>query len=100
MPAISGSVSQGKTLFLIYCAPCHGTSARGDGPLALHLADPSADLRRPGFHNVRPGEPLESALARIVRYGLAPTSMPGHEWLTDRQVSDLVAYVKTLKEME
>ncbi|MFL6192769.1 MAG: cbb3-type cytochrome c oxidase subunit II [Thermoanaerobaculia bacterium] len=93
-----GSTARGRTLFLNLCAPCHGASARGDGPLALHLADPYADLRRAGFHNVRADEPLEPALARIVRYGLAPTSMPGHEWLTDRQVADLVAYVKTLKE--
>ena len=35
-------------------------------------------------------------LARIVRHGLPPTSMPGHEWLTDQQIADLVAYVKTL----
>lgn len=93
------SAVRGKALFATYCAACHGASARGDGPLALRLGDPYADLRKPGFHALaRSTEPEDQALARIVRYGLAPTSMPGHEYLTDQQVADLVAYVRTLPE--
>ena len=98
-PMPPSSAVQGEALFAIYCAACHGVSARGDGPLALRLGDPYADLRKPGFHALaRSTEPEDRALARIVRYGLAPTSMPGHEYLTDQQVADLVAYVRTLPE--
>lgn len=88
------STSRGAALFASYCAACHGAQGRGDGPLAANLHDPYVNLRKPGFHSLQ--RPDDAALARIVRHGLPPTSMPGHEWLTDQQVADLVAYVKTL----
>jgi cytochrome c oxidase cbb3-type subunit 2 len=98
IPFVEGSAARGRVLFDRYCAVCHGAEARGDGPLAAKLNDPKADLRKPRFAALRPGvEPEAVALARIVRHGLPPTAMPGHEWLTDRQVSDLVAYVQTLR---
>jgi cytochrome c oxidase cbb3-type subunit 2 len=98
VPSVSGSAERGRVLFAGYCAVCHGAEARGDGPLAAKLNDPRANLRKPRFASLRPGvEPEAAALARIVRHGLPPTAMPGHEWLTDRQVSDLVAYVQTLR---
>jgi hypothetical protein len=35
-------------------------------------------------------------MARAVRFGLPPGLMPGHEWLSDGEVADLVAFVRTL----
>ena len=32
-------------------------------------------------------------LARVIRFGLPPGLMPGHEWLSDREVGDLGAFV-------
>jgi mono/diheme cytochrome c family protein len=34
----------GSTIFSTYCAACHGTSAKGDGPLASSLRTRPADL--------------------------------------------------------
>ena len=34
----------GSELFKTYCAACHGTSARGDGPLAANMKKPPPDL--------------------------------------------------------
>lgn len=87
------STTRGAALFASYCAACHGSQGRGDGPLAASLHDPWVNLRKPGFHSIQ--RPDDAALARVIRHGLPPTSMPGHEWLTDQQVADLVAYVKT-----
>lgn len=36
----------GQQLYLRYCASCHGTSGRGDGPLAASLSPAPADLTR------------------------------------------------------
>lgn len=94
LPASSGK--RGAALFASYCTACHGKQGRGDGPLAASLHDPYVNLRKPGFHSIPATEPLDRALARIIRHGLPPTSMPGHEWITDQQVADLVSYVKTL----
>jgi cytochrome c oxidase cbb3-type subunit 2 len=98
VPALAGSAERGRVLFGEYCAVCHGSQGRGDGPLAAKLNDPKANLRKGRFAALRPGvEPEAAGLARIVRHGLPPTAMPGHEWLTDRQVSDLVAFVQTFE---
>ncbi len=99
VPVAPGSAAAGRALFGRYCAACHGETGRGDGPLAARVNDPRADLSKPRFASLRSGpgaEPEAAALARVIRYGLPPTSMPGHEWLTDREIVDLVAHVKTL----
>ena len=36
----------GSDLFKTYCAACHGTSARGDGPVAANMKKPPPDLTR------------------------------------------------------
>ncbi len=98
-PPSPPSAERGAALFASWCAVCHGAAGRGDGPLAARLSDPHANLRKPTFHALFAGpgaEPEEQALARIIRHGLPPTSMPGHEWLTGQQVADLVAFVRTL----
>ncbi|MGE0360844.1 MAG: cytochrome c [Vicinamibacterales bacterium] len=38
------STTTGDYLFRTYCASCHGTSAKGDGPLAASLRQRPADL--------------------------------------------------------
>jgi mono/diheme cytochrome c family protein len=42
--AQSSSAIAGDYLFRTYCAACHGTSARGDGPLADSMRRRPADL--------------------------------------------------------
>jgi hypothetical protein len=36
--------ASGSTIFGLYCASCHGTSAKGDGPLASSMRTRPADL--------------------------------------------------------
>lgn len=35
-----------RALYLRYCAACHGADGRGDGPAALEMTPPPADLTR------------------------------------------------------
>jgi mono/diheme cytochrome c family protein len=44
-PALADeALEQGKADFTHLCAPCHGESAKGDGPQAAHLTKKPADL--------------------------------------------------------
>lgn len=43
-PAGAQNQNPGETAYNVYCAQCHGASARGDGPLARFLTVPPADL--------------------------------------------------------
>jgi len=44
VPIQSTSAASGKGMFNSYCAACHGTDAKGDGPAAAALKTPPADL--------------------------------------------------------
>ncbi len=44
VPAQYTSASSGKEMFNAYCASCHGTDAKGDGPAAPALKMPTTDL--------------------------------------------------------
>lgn len=97
--AAGGEAGRGRQVFQRYCAVCHGPQGRGDGPLATALGRPAMNLRKGTFWLVSwgPGAaPLEEGLARLIKFGLPGTSMPGHEYLTDRQLADVVAYVAAL----
>jgi cytochrome c oxidase cbb3-type subunit 2 len=95
----TASPARGAALFARHCAACHGPRAQGDGPLAPSVSTPAMNLTKPAFVLVSwgPGaEPLELGLARAVRFGIANTSMAGHETLSDAEVADLVAFVRAL----
>ena len=44
--AAEPAASTGKALYQRYCASCHGTTGRGDGPVAGVLVSPPTDLTR------------------------------------------------------
>lgn len=57
-------LAQGRALYLQHCAPCHGRSADGNGPVAPCLSMPPADLR---FLWEKYGNPLpEDQIARFI----------------------------------
>jgi cytochrome c oxidase cbb3-type subunit 2 len=99
-PIDASRPERGRELFALYCARCHGAEGRGDGPLAPALDRRAAiDLGDGSFAlaSFGPGiGTLDEGIARVVRFGMPGTSMPGHEWLSDRDVAALVARVREL----
>jgi mono/diheme cytochrome c family protein len=87
----------GKAVYDRHCATCHGASGLADGPGAAALA-----IKPPPLTDGRLLNPLpDDILVTIVRegagaVGLAP-QMPGFgRLLTEREIHDVVAYVRTL----
>ena len=60
----SEPVLGGHETFVRYCASCHGTEGRGNGPLAASLAQPPRDLTRLAIDNG--GEFDESAVMAAI----------------------------------
>ena len=55
--------ASGELLYLRECAPCHGTTGRGDGPEGIYFAPPPRDLRE-GFLALYPTEELVERIRR------------------------------------
>ncbi len=77
-------LEEGKRLFLSNCAPCHGPN--GDG-------GKGSDLTRP--HLSRASD--DQAFFSIIRRGIPGTEMPNTRHLLDRDIWQVIAYVRTLE---
>ncbi|MHC4971360.1 MAG: c-type cytochrome [Planctomycetota bacterium] len=92
------SIARGRVLFRRHCAGCHGERADGNGPAAPFFLDhPPRNFLR-GEYRYRsttlPEPPLDEDLFRTIRRGAGP-SMPAWPAFSDRQVWDLVEYLKS-----
>ncbi|MBO6574279.1 MAG: c-type cytochrome [Rhodothermales bacterium] len=107
-------LEQGEALYLQYCQNCHGTDARGTGPVADMLRIPPTDLTLIAERNMGPYPADEVASyidGRRDTDAHGPRSMPvwGNIWTdTDgspeaeaevqRQINLIVEYLRTLQE--
>lgn len=106
---LGGSLA-GRENFEAYCASCHGTSGRGDGPIAGELVTRPADLttlsRRGGgaFPRAQVTGYVEGTGRPIPAHG--PTSMPvwgpifrifEPDARAGTRIVNLVAYIETLQ---
>jgi len=68
------SPTDGAGMFRAYCAPCHGVTAKGDGPAAAALVPKPADLtqfakRRKGSFSVRDFEEKLQGAGMVSAHG-------------------------------
>jgi cytochrome c oxidase cbb3-type subunit 2 len=87
----------GKALFAAHCAVCHGDGGHGNGPLSGKFLRPPANLVDGPFLWTAAGGELETRVARVIKFGITGTDMPGHEVMTDAQVIALSEQVLKLR---
>lgn len=86
--------AHGKTVYERHCQTCHGPTGRGDGPGAVSLKVPPAN-----FQKFRSFLKSDEELLRTIEHGIVFSPM--HGWrgqLTEGEMQDVVAYVRTLSE--
>jgi mono/diheme cytochrome c family protein len=44
-PTLDKQIEEGEAIFQVYCSPCHGRDARGEGPVAADLKTTPPSLR-------------------------------------------------------
>ena len=97
------SPDRGMQVFQAYCVACHGTAGTGNGPMASALVRDfgvrPSDLTAPRFMS---GEKGDDELRQAVTGGGKAVHRSAYmpAWgqsLTDRQVGDLVAYLRELQ---
>jgi mono/diheme cytochrome c family protein len=85
----NNSVIEGKRLYILNCASCHGDKGRGDGIAAAALLKPPADHTSAAVQNQTDG-----AIFWKITNGLSP--MPTYVSLPQTQRWQLVNYIRTL----
>ncbi|MHC4956264.1 MAG: c-type cytochrome [Planctomycetota bacterium] len=90
--------SEGARLFAEHCAACHGADGTGKGPAARAVLVQPRDFRNEPFRYVSSmnGAPTKADIHQTIRNGRLLGEMPGHPWLTDRQVDLIAEYVLDL----
>src|SRR5213596_603126 len=80
---LSQDTTAGKTVYVKWCAGCHGDNGAGDGAGARRMIPPPRDFTA-GLYQIRStasGElPTDADLLRAIDEGLYGTAMPG--WKT------------------
>jgi len=90
--ATESALLAGKELYGVYCAPCHGASGKGDGPVAKKFVPTPADISASGHGAHHP----DGDLFAVLTHGR--NGMPDFRGdLTPRERWLVVAWLRTLK---
>jgi mono/diheme cytochrome c family protein len=89
------AVFRGGLVYANYCVTCHGINADGNGR--------AARLYNPRPANLRASDKNDAYIGLIVRrggepLGRSPKMPPWGEELTDEQITDVVAFVRSVNE--
>lgn len=74
VPISPTSMASGEEMYRTYCASCHGTQGRGDGPAASAFKTPPTDLTALAAKNN--GKFPEMEIAQVLQWG--PTTTKAH----------------------
>src|SRR5713226_4427969 len=83
LPGSHADLARGEKLFQVHCARCHG--AKGEGSRGPALA-----------RSKLPRAPDDTALVKIIEDGIRGTEMPGAVAMSDREMRQAAAYVRSL----
>ncbi len=109
LPALAGEVTlgteeqreSGRKLYEKYCSQCHGDEGDGEG-IARPFFKPDPRDFTSGAFKIRTTEsgelPTDTDLKNIIRNGMPYTGMPAWPKLSDKELMDLVYYIKTFAE--
>jgi mono/diheme cytochrome c family protein len=85
------SIEEGRKLYLRHCASCHGPSGKGDGSMALAGGTPANLTDETWDHGSSDGE-----IFVVIRDGTSSDMEPYKDRLTEKQMWQLVNYIRSL----
>jgi mono/diheme cytochrome c family protein len=111
-PIKQTSAASGKEMYTQYCAPCHGTDGKGNGPAAPAMKVPPTDLTQ--LSKKHDGKYPASYVSGILKFGGGPNASHGsadmpvwgplfqsldkyHDSAVQQRISNLVSYIESLQ---
>jgi mono/diheme cytochrome c family protein len=95
--AAKPDVAAGQALYVANCATCHGARGAGDGPAAAALDPKPAHHNDGAYMNALTNEHIFKVIKEGgAAVGKSPMMAPWGGMLSDAQIWDLVAYVRSL----
>lgn len=97
-PGGQGDAARGRAVYDANCAVCHGAAGDGRGMAAHMLRTKPRDFSRGvfKFRSTPSGKlPTDADLIRTIRAGLLGSAMVAQDHLTDQEVLDVIAFLKT-----
>jgi mono/diheme cytochrome c family protein len=95
----SAEVQRGKAVFQQYCVTCHGAEGKGDGVSANGLPIKPQNLTEGRILNPLPDRFLFAVISHGgSAVGLSPLMPAFKPYLSDRQINELIMFVRTLAE--
>jgi DMSO reductase family type II enzyme heme b subunit len=103
--AQEGDAERGEAVYVKRCIGCHGEEGDGLGAADERLNPPPRDFSL-GLYKIKTTAfdddiPNDGDLMRMIRNGMPGTAMPGwSDVLSEQEIQDLVAYIKTFAGFE
>jgi mono/diheme cytochrome c family protein len=91
-------LTEGERSYALYCRACHGEKGDGKGPSAPGLRPPPRDFTLGSFKfGAVPGGtlPNDDDFVRIIRFGLHGTAMRAWDGVPEKNLLEIVQYLKT-----
>ncbi|HWT77849.1 MAG TPA: cytochrome c [Candidatus Methylomirabilis sp.] len=93
----AGDAAKGKAKYQELCASCHGASGKGDGPAAAGLPTKPRNHTDSAYMSKLKDQQIFDTIKKGGQaMGKSPLMPPWGSTLSDAQIWDLVAYIRTL----
>lgn len=89
--AFAADLVAGRATYEANCTACHGMLADGNGPAAMAFESKPVDFTKATWWSTR----TDADVASAIRAGKPGTPMSAFSQLTEAQVGDLVAWLRT-----